>query len=110
MTKQEQNELIGALASDLKEAIAIHNCLDLKARRIVEQLRIFCQALEAQERICTVGDRGIQLRQHPGEMMTILGELIEYPNLEGVLGTIHERDEARKRRDELQSQWNKVKP
>ena len=30
MTKQEQNELIGALANDLKEAIATYNCLNIR--------------------------------------------------------------------------------
>ena len=110
MTKQEQNELIGALANDLKEATATYNCLDIKARHITDQLKVFCQALEAQERVCNVGDCGIQLRKHPGEEMTIVGELIEYPSLEDVLGTIRERDEARKKRDQLQTQWDKVKP
>ena len=42
--------------------------------------------------------------------MTIVGELIEYPSLEDVLGTIRERDEARKKLRQLEAEWDKVKP
>ncbi len=110
MTKEEKDLEVGRLANDLKEAMERACCLDLKARRIVKSLSIFCQALEADKPISKPVENGLQLRKHPGYGATILEGYIEYPDRAEILDLIRERDQALKDQRELQAEWDKVKP
>lgn len=110
MNREEKDREIGRLASDLKKAKERVCCLDLKARRIMKSLSVFCQSLEADEPISTPVENGIQLRKHPGHQMTILEGYIEYPDRAEVLNLIRERDLALKELRELQAEWKKVEP
>ena len=110
MTKEEKDREIGCLASDLKTAKERAYCLNLKARRTIKSLSIFCQALEADKPISKPVENGIQLRKHPGYGTTVLEGYIECPDRDEILGLIRERDQALKELQELQVEWDKVKP
>ena len=110
MTEAEQNEAVGAIANRLSAAKKLSCCLNVKAARLVDDLKVFCDALEAPKPISSLVEDGIQIRKHPGYGTTILEKYIKYPDRAEVLNVIQERDRVLKEVEELQAEWDKVAP
>lgn len=110
MTEAEQNEAIGAIANRLSAAKKLSCCLNIKAASLIDDLKFFCEALEAPKPISSPTGDGIQRRKHPGYETTILEKYIKYPDRDEILSLIQDRDRALKEVEELQTEWDKVAP